>query len=682
MKWQSPSTLSLVIFAGVVCAEVLDFGDLQQYDPKLDALPDGIQADSIWITEADDGFNVVLGQDIKARVDGVLDGCGQPSDQCYQDVSKVLEDAVIQTDKHLQSRQLVVIIAFIARVWKSISRLKGAIAALTVAGWLGGKQRANDKGNFWPEVAASGAVNIPQATPITVLAGGSAVVTITQAPDTSTSLEGSVTPAVTAVTSAADGFQAGDLAAILDKGLADRLNDFMQRSKDCQAGLDFDNENPTPASTRKRAGRGTYGQALCASQAVIGGVENGGPFNDLLHISPAGVHFQFAPGAGPAVLAADRFADFIDSYSPMITSDSDVRQQLGLYIMALAIDTIVEDNPLRDRNRIQATMVITEGGLSPTASACPDPHSGEHKGCECTGPPFLTTDFADPGLRQDFRLWKKLLNENDTTQPPEMRPQCPVAMTEIPASVFSSDKNTIHSHFCEKWNKDFKLSMTVDSKGANVLPEPHLKSVTKRTPPADAGSYVNFRCDLNFTPASKDTTPGIYMYETGSYDDICGTFEYKIYNPFTKLQEFPRFCYKPEDVPALNGDVHGDSVSSFTMWPCVGRWLPRYTIRKDDKSSFVQNLSWDGQVPYQYNIWWKDGCALENNGPKAVYAADPLLQGEGAGNVKCQDTLWWNWKGCINGGIGGNVQLGCLMFEFVASDKLRVFEVDKIGEPF
>src|SRR5438128_9531732 len=79
---------------------------------------------------------------------------------------------------------------------------------------------------------------------------------------------------------------------------------------------------------------------------VIGGVENGGPFNDLLHLSPTGIHFQFAEAAGPARVAADKFADFVDSYAPLITMPPDVRDQLRVYILALAIDTIVEDNPL------------------------------------------------------------------------------------------------------------------------------------------------------------------------------------------------------------------------------------------------------------------------------------------------------------------------------------------------
>lgn len=163
------------------------------------------------------------------------------------------------------------------------------------------------------------------------------------------------------------------------------------------------------------------------------------------------------------------------------------------------------------------------------------------------------------------------------------------------------------------------------------------------------------------------------MYEKGSYDVGCGTFDYKIYNPFTELIEFPRFCYKPEDLPPLKGDVSDREVNRGTALPCTGVALPQQIIKKGDTSTFIQVLMLSSNVPYQYNIWWKDGCTLADNGPTSAYAADPLMQGQGAGYTKCQDTLRGNWKGCINGGIGGNVQLGCLVFEFMASEIKRTF---------
>lgn len=163
------------------------------------------------------------------------------------------------------------------------------------------------------------------------------------------------------------------------------------------------------------------------------------------------------------------------------------------------------------------------------------------------------------------------------------------------------------------------------------------------------------------------------MYESGTYNVGCGTFSYKISKPVTDLKEHDRFCYKPEDLPELKGDVQDREVMSGTVMPCASRALPQYIIKKDDKSTFVQNITTRGKVPYQYNIWWKEGCTLADNGPTAVFAADPLILGQDAGPTMCQDTLWKNWKECNNGGRGGNVQIGCLIYEFMASDVLREF---------
>ena len=64
----------------------------------------------------------------------------------------------------------------------------------------------------------------------------------------------SITPVVTVVQSASDGFEKGDLAGVLDADLANRLDEFMHISKNCQAGWEFDKEHPS-----NRRASGTYG---------------------------------------------------------------------------------------------------------------------------------------------------------------------------------------------------------------------------------------------------------------------------------------------------------------------------------------------------------------------------------------------------------------------------------------
>ncbi|KAK5653023.1 hypothetical protein OQA88_9309 [Cercophora sp. LCS_1] len=236
-KWLYP-----LAFAAVAYTEVLDIGDVKQLDPKIDALPEGLQADSIWINPAEGGFNIVLGQDLKAKVDGVLEGCGQLDNQCYQDVVKVLQDGSIQMDKRLESRQWLVTAGTIAKVLQTGVKIVEGIGAIVVAVFAVIKGPGDDKGQFWPDVVASAVGKLPDDALITVSAGDSAVVTITQAPNPTASLEGSVTPIVTAATAAADGFEKGDLAGILDKDLAARLGGFMARTKECQVGNDFDKQ--------------------------------------------------------------------------------------------------------------------------------------------------------------------------------------------------------------------------------------------------------------------------------------------------------------------------------------------------------------------------------------------------------------------------------------------------------
>lgn len=104
-------------------------------------------------------------------------------------------------------------------------------------------------------------------------------------------------------------------------------------------------------------------------------------------------------------------------------------------------------------------------------------------------------DTASPQWQLSLQSFQELLAV------PDKSPECPIVVTDIPAAVFSSEQMNIHSHFCEKWAKDTKTAMTVDSKGADVLPEPHLKAITNRTPPPNADSYSDFRFDLTFTPS-------------------------------------------------------------------------------------------------------------------------------------------------------------------------------------
>ena len=215
MKWLCPLVLATT-FAGPVHCEVLDLGDLKKYDPKIvrpsspypdrakgkhplinwtiqDALPTGLEANSIWVKPVDGGFDIVLGQDTKAKVDGVLEGCGDSIDQCYQEVAKVLHDAFVKIDNGIERRQAgpdIEGMNEVAQGWGSLANVKDGASYLIAADWAANKKYGDEKGSFWPDEAAIGIANFANATSLTVSAGGSAVMTITQAPDPTTSLKG------------------------------------------------------------------------------------------------------------------------------------------------------------------------------------------------------------------------------------------------------------------------------------------------------------------------------------------------------------------------------------------------------------------------------------------------------------------------------------------------------------
>ncbi|KAK0617748.1 hypothetical protein B0T14DRAFT_605745 [Immersiella caudata] len=723
MKSWYPLALAAA-FAVVGYSAVLDLGDINQYAPKLTALPDGIQVDSIWVSPADEGgFHVVLGQDIKAKVDGVLEGCGALNDKCYQEVLAVLEDGVMQTDKKLEGRQVIAALVLLAAEFITLDTLITVVAIVETTRFAAFLALPPPLGIYFPEDKAKPAGTLPQG-PVTVSAGGSAVITITQGPTPQPTLKGSVPPIVTAVTSAAGDFQTGDLAGILDRGLAGRLDEFMQRSKECKAGDDFDKQHASPA--RKRA-VGSYGEALCASEAVIGGIQPGGLWNDLLLLEPTGVHFGFKTDSdsGTASAAASQFSEFARAYAPLMDVSPERADQIGSYILALAVDTIVQGVALSEKNRIPATMVTTSGSPSPTGTGCPDKNTiicgipvdqhcnfkfagqgnarkpvcedGPYKDCECTGPALTSTEMFIPERQKAFVLFMELVKAVPAT--PQQLPTCPIVVTEIPAELFSSRKTAtlnIHNNFCQGWKKDAKHSITVNSKGEDVLTVPREKPVTaasrlRRAPPANPDSFAEFRFDLSFTPSGGGactmdcnaayaqfaktcaaSSPGIYMYEKGSYNVGCGTFTYQIIKP-AAFDEYPRICYKRKQLPPINDTLVEKTLSAIAeTYACVdGR---KNLIKKGDTSTFVSRVVWvhggtDKFIPTQLNIWWRDGCILEKNGPTESHYELPL----GEGKPKCVEIFKSLYEKCAaeDEKVGGNAQMGCLMYELKASDVKR-----------
>ena len=177
-------------------------------------------------------------------------------------------------------------------------------------------------------------------------------------------------PSVTAVTQAGGGYSKGDLVAILDKNLASRIDEVMNRMNVCEDGQKFDSEH----GSKKRAGP-SYGQAICGAEAAAAMAVPGGPLNDLLLLDPTRLAFGFADAAGAVAQAANVAAGFVVAYAPILSIDPTLAEQLGTYLFALAINTLVENSPLGENNRIQSSLVTTStlSVTTPTSSGCPNP---------------------------------------------------------------------------------------------------------------------------------------------------------------------------------------------------------------------------------------------------------------------------------------------------------------------
>jgi len=91
-------------------------------------------------------------------------------------------------------------------------------------------------------------------------------------------------------------------------------------------------------------------------------------------------------------------------------------------------------------------------------------------------------------------------------------------------------------------------------------------------------------------------------------------------------------------------------------------------IKKGDNSTFISYQRWIYGAPYLYNVYWKDGCELKN-GKTEQDVTDPLGEGYKPEARVCQEFLTKAYRGCDNGGTGGSLQAGCLVYEFQARDK-------------
>lgn len=150
------------------------------------------------------------------------------------------------------------------------------------------------------------------------------------------------------------------------------------------------------------------------------------------------------------------------------------------------------------------------------------------------------------------------------------------------------------------------------------------------------------------------------MAWSGKVDVGCGVFTYNIVSP-VKLVLGNRNCYDRSSFDLIAG-VNGDSVKYYATLACANT---KYKMMKrNDSSTFIHMIrGGPDKQPYQFNISWKDQCQLVS-GAEEILVGDPLSGADRFTGDPCINMLYDNWRQCDNGGKGGNIQAGCLMYDF------------------
>ncbi|KAH6706397.1 hypothetical protein BKA61DRAFT_580638 [Leptodontidium sp. MPI-SDFR-AT-0119] len=302
---------------------------------------------------------------------------------------------------------------------------------------------------------------------------------------------------VTAVSTAHGPFVIGDLAAVLDANLASRLNEIIHRMSECADRRDFNNRK-----TLRRRASPRYGAAICAVKGVTAIVQLRGALGNLLLLNPGQLRFRFIASASDVARVARVAVGFVQTYAPMLELPDDMAVQLGNFPFALAVDTLINNLPLREENRIEATLLTTETVASSTmvsttsttstSSGCPDP----------TSSPIITRQNCLRSLEEIQNVNQVCL---DIRRP--NRPQQPIlwpnAMSktavEFLARFFGGTTNNIYNNFCGKWVPETELKLTVDAIGSSRAPVRKL-ILRPRVPSQDLSNYMYYNIDLGFTP--------------------------------------------------------------------------------------------------------------------------------------------------------------------------------------
>lgn len=154
--------------------------------------PPSLTGNSVWLsgTEEHGGFDFGMSPDIKAKVQGVIEGCGKLDDKCYQQARAIIRSADLEVDHKLERRHFG---HFLLKTAKGSWAMFADIATNLYMSW---QLKSHDLDGaesfmFIPVSKAGEAAKLETATNVVVSGDGKAIATITPKPDP-TSIKGCV----------------------------------------------------------------------------------------------------------------------------------------------------------------------------------------------------------------------------------------------------------------------------------------------------------------------------------------------------------------------------------------------------------------------------------------------------------------------------------------------------------
>ncbi|KAF2271292.1 uncharacterized protein EI97DRAFT_287071 [Westerdykella ornata] len=457
MRWIIPFTVAGLAAVGSADPEVFDLGKLDQYMSK-EGEAGTLSGNTIWLsgTDEDENLRMTVSDDVKAKIQGVLEGCGQLDDKCYHEVRQVLRSANVEVNKKLEARHFG---HLLSKTFKTGAGVFLSFADYLYTSWWA---RYNDFNNvspnfIIPKPKASEVEKVASATEVVVSAEGASVAKITPTPDP-TSAQGPV-PSVTSVTTAHDEYKQGDLDFMMDEGLAGRMQEIMARSKDCEDGSKFDREHPS-----KRRASSRLGKAICAYRAVT--INMGTTLRDLTYTNFDGLVVKFAGVTEQDIAAWEYVQGITEDFAAIYQLQRDRAIALGATIFVAALGA-VEDTPIDSNNKIAADLIQvskTQTGSQTSTSGCPDPEKtpllcawggdeendhcdvvmpseeggeakcspdGEFADCPCNTPAGVVADYADETEQTAVKKFTELYKQITIPEPkPEPQPEPPKGPTK------------------------------------------------------------------------------------------------------------------------------------------------------------------------------------------------------------------------------------------------------------